>query len=465
VYTYIFSPEGILLILGFLILIIYIFRRRWSRFLLITGALALLLAAFSSFLQFSLPPQGDVLLVDPFSNFFEIFFLFASFLTLLLSKEVKESVRGSYIFLILFATLGMMLVASTGELLFIYLNLTLVSLALYALVSSVLEAKSREAGLKFMFLGIFSSLFFLYGLSLLFGQFRTTYLSIIESKLGNFSPHYLFISLVLILVGLGFKIGMVPFHFWIPDTYEGAPTPIAAFLSVASKAVGVTILIRIFIGAFFSIQQDWQFLLALLAIITMTVGNLFALVQTNIKRMLAYSSIAQSGYILIGVLVGSKLGVAGALFYLWCYLFANMAAFFVVAWVEKETTSQEITAYSGLSRRSPFLAVTLTVALLSLAGVPPFAGFVGKFYVFSAAAFEGQYLLVAFALANTVISLYYYLQVVKEMFIVPSNREVKIKSSFLFNFLLLLQLVGILMLGLYPFPWAKLAEGAIVSLF
>jgi NADH-quinone oxidoreductase subunit N len=271
--------------------------------------------------------------------------------------------------------------------------------------------------------------------------------------------------MLLVLVGFGFKISAVPFHFWAPDVYEGSPTPVAGFLSTASKAAGFAVLLRVMFVAFPAYQPLWQIMAMVLATASMFVGNLLALAQKNIKRLLAYSSIAQAGYILIGVAAGTSFGVSASVYYLMSYLVTNLAAFGIVTVVGRVVGSDEISAYAGLSRRSPGLSLALLVALLSLGGIPPFAGFFGKFLVFGAAIQEGYLWLALVGILNSIIGLYYYLTVLKVVYVYRSEDEAQpLPGVPGWKAALILCLVGILTLGVLFAPFYNLATGAATAI-
>jgi NADH-quinone oxidoreductase subunit N len=273
----------------------------------------------------------------------------------------------------------------------------------------------------------------------------------------------------LLIVGLGFKISMVPFHFWAPDTYEGAPSPVAGFLSTASKAAGFAVLMRIFIMAFPQIAADWQMLLAILATLSMTLGNLVALAQTNMKRLLAYSSIAHAGYAMIGLVTNSKLGIEAVIYYLIAYILTNMAAFGIITVFHKTTGSDEIRAYDGMSRRSPYLGLAMMVAFLSLAGMPPFGGFIGKVLVFTAAIEKGWYWLVFVGIFNSIIGVYYYLTTLKYVYLYRMEGENEeahpIAISRPVAIGLMVVTLGIVVVGVFFAPWFSMATQAASSLF
>jgi NADH-quinone oxidoreductase subunit N len=351
---------------------------------------------------------------------FKLLFLGATLLVLLSSSSLLESIaryRAEFVGLLMLATVALMVLASANELITLYLALEISSLSIAFLSAwQKRDLRSTEAGLKYFLLSAMSSAVLLYGLALLYGLTGETRLDAIARELTTATSPALFLALAMLLAGFGFKISAVPFQLWTPDVYEGAPTPVTAYLSVASKAAGFAIAVRVFLTALPAAQADWATLITALAVATMTVGNIVALVQTNIKRMLAYSSIAQAGYVLIGVAAATQRGLSAMLFYLAAYTFTNLAAFGAVIAITRLTGSERIADFRGLRERAPGLSFALAVSLLSLAGLPPFVGFFAKLYVFWAAADAGLLLLVLVGVINSAISLFYYAQVIHDMY-------------------------------------------------
>jgi NADH-quinone oxidoreductase subunit N len=419
---------------------------------------------------------GGMFVSDPFALFFKIIFLGAAFLAVGSSFGLAERMthhRGEYFVLILFSTVGMMFLASAKELMTLYIGLELTTIPLFILAAYTKSSRaSTEAGLKYMIIGAASSAVLLYGLSIIYGLTGTTFLQQITINLsiywlsyGELGPAFS-IALMMILAGLAFKLALVPFHMWAPDVYEGAPTPITAFLSVGSKAAGLAALVRIFVGSFIAFAtpvmapRDWGNTMAVLAAITMIAGNIIAIRQTNIKRMLAYSSIAQAGYVLVGVVAASNLGVSAVSFYMFTYLFANMGAFAVAAVIAERTGSEQISDLAGFSKSSPVLAAVMAVFMLSLAGIPPLAGFLAKYYVFAAAVQAGYTWLVILALLTSVIALYYYANVVRVMYLSADPNPHHIVPSFPAGLVLALAGIGVILFGLMPEPILKMALAA-----
>ncbi len=420
---------------------------------------------------------NNMLAVDNFALFFKLLFLVIAALVILASTDYVSKFarfRGEYYALVLLSALGMMLMAATTELISIYIALELTSISLYVLVGFLKDSKSTEASLKYMLLGAIASAILLYGMALVFGVTGETQLHEIAKAIRGIqsvsaSPA-LILGIVLLVAGFGFKIAAVPFHMWVPDVYEGAPTPITAYLSVGSKAAGFAIILRVFYSAFGLsewLSLNWGLIFAVLAAIGMTLGNVTALPQTNIKRMLGYSSIAQAGYLMVGLATmgvspaADVLGRSGVLFFLASYAVANLGAFIAIIAISNKLDSDLIQDFSGMSKRAPLLALALTLCLISLIGMPPAAGFMAKFYIFSGAVQHGLLWLVIIAVMNSVISAYYYLRVVKVMWFGEPASEEKVPSSGALRFALFVSCTGVLLLGIIPGSlMERLAEAA-----
>ncbi|NOZ75973.1 MAG: NADH-quinone oxidoreductase subunit N [FCB group bacterium] len=415
------------------------------------------------------------LALDPFGTFFKILLLVSTFLVVVvarLSRELSEVRMGEFYMLISIMLLGMFLMVSAIDIIMVYLSIEVVSLSSFVLSGYLKNSKrSNESALKYVIYGAFSSGLMLFGLSYLYGLTGSTKYYQIAAQLQHLDPAgygALILAMILILAGFGYKISAVPFHFWTPDVYEGAPTTITAYLSVAPKAAGFAILIRFFHDVFM-LPQDagmqwkalaglpWPQLLAVLSVVTMTLGNLVALKQTSIKRMLAYSSIAHAGYMLMAIPVLSRDGIFGIMIYLVMYLLMNLGAFFVVIFVENRLNSEQFEDYYGLGWKIPYLGVVMSLFMISLTGLPPTAGFIGKFYVFAAVIKAGPawYWLAFFGILNSVISLYYYLRVVRMMYLKGERAEVLESPGRCFNVILTALAVPTLVLGIY---WAPVAE-------
>jgi len=364
-----------------------------------------------------------------------------------LSKEDTSFKRGEFFMLTLLTLFGMYLMISSGNFILFYIGLETASLPMAALAAfDKYKNNSAEAGAKYIFNAVFSSACLLFGLSFLYGASGSFYFEDLGATI--VSTPLLVMSLVFISVGLFFKISLVPFHFWTADVYQGAPTNVTAYLSTISKGAAVFALMSIFYKVFGNMGYEWQNMLWWVVLITITVGNLFAMRQTNLKRFLAFSSVSQAGYIALAILAGSAQGMASTMYYILVYIFSNMAAFGVINAIETKTGKVDTADYNGLYKTNPKLALTMMIALFSLGGIPPLAGFFSKFFVFTAAAAQGQYLLVLFALLNTIISLYYYLLVVKAMFINPSENPIEtFKSDCYMKVSLVVCLLGLVSVG------------------
>jgi NADH-quinone oxidoreductase subunit N len=421
------------------------------------------------------PVFSGMVRIDLTVQLFRIMFLVAAALTCLISIDFKPlKALGEYYGLILFAALGMSLMAASNNIIMLYLSLETTGIMLYLLAGFMRDVRpSTEAGLKYFLFGAFTSTIMLYGLSLLYGFTGQTSYQGISAALVNLDKLPVMVALVLVTVGFGFKVAAVPFHMWTPDVYEGAPTPITAFISVASKAAGFAVLLRFFLLVFGPVQEQWIGLIAALSVATMTVGNVLAIPQRNIKRMLAYSSIAQAGYVLIGVAAVGTLGTAGVLYYLAAYVLTNIGAFAVVEAVTNMTGSELIKDMAGFSRKSPGVAFGLLAAMLSLSGVPPLAGFFAKFYIFSAAVgytstdsvtgIVGHPLvwLAVVGVLNSIVALYYYLIILKVVYVDRSEGdEVEVKVSGTLKVGLGVAVAGMLFMGVFAAPWYTLATQA-----
>jgi NADH-quinone oxidoreductase subunit N len=383
--------------------------------------------------------------------------------------------KGEYYILLLTSTIGICLMGASSDMIMLFLAIETTSIPLYVLAGFMkTDDRSTEAGFKYLLFGAATSSVMVYGFSLLFGFAGTTDLYRLAQGLasGELTQVGVVFSAVLVLVGFGFKISMAPFHFWAPDVYEGAPTPVTGFLSTASKAAGFAVLIRFMLAAFpleigmGGMDPMMSGLLIGACVATMTIGNTIALVQNNIKRLLAYSSIAHAGYVLLGVIAADAFGITSAVFYLVAYLLTNLAAFGVVTIVGRAVGSDEIGAYSGLSRRSSGLALVMLVAFLSLAGVPPLAGFIGKMWVFAAVVNQGLYVLAFIGVLNAIIGVYYYLIVLKVVYLYRSDDEDKPVLITRPDALALgLLTLGIILVGTFFAPWWGIADAAAAALF
>ena len=467
-------PEIILLLLaGLLMTLDVVWPESRKRSLGLLAAAGLAVAGLVAVL-FVRPDDslvfGGMLRNDTLAYVFRLLFIFAGAIVALISVESPGVARkGEYYAIVLGAVIGMNFMAAAADLIMLYLALETTSIALYLLAGFLREDdKSAESGLKYFLFGAFTSAIMLYGFSLLYGfTGRTNLYELSAALVSGGTPQLAVLAAVLlVLVGFGFKVSAVPFHFWSPDVYEGAPTPITAFISVASKAAGFAVLVRVLLAVFPDLQSYWGPLIAVISVFTMTIGNTLALAQRNIKRLLAYSSIAQAGYALIGLASLSELGIAAVVFYLLTYTVTNLATFAVVELASRQIGSDEIADYAGLSRRSPALAFAFLLGFLSLGGMPPLAGFFGKFFVFAAAVEAGLIWLAVIGVLNAIIGLYYYLTVLKVVYLYRSERDnERIPVSRPYAVALALTSAGILVLGTVAAPWWGWATVAAQGLF
>ena len=414
--------------------------------------------------------------LDTFSIFFTFLFIGVAGLVILASADYvqKLTYQGEFWALLMLATSGMMLLGGARDLITIFIALELTAISQYVLVAFVRDDRGSEAGLKYILMGAVSSAVLLYGMAFYFGVTGTTKLigpdggaaiAAVDSgmRAGAIA------AIVLLAAGLSFKVALVPFQMWVPDVYEGAATPVAAFLSVGSKAAGFAVVLRVFyegFGAESFAGSDWSNLFAAVAAISMTVGNVMALLQTNIKRLLGYSSIAQAGYVAVGVAAiaasdgGLSLGASGVTFFLATYVFTNLGAFFAVLAISQRVRSDEIARYAGMGRRAPLLAAVLAICLVSLTGIPPTAGFVAKVYIFNAAVQSDLVWLVLVAVLNSAISAYYYLRIVMHMYAAAPEAEGDITPGPGLALALGATSLGVLVIGIVPIPLIDAAQRA-----
>jgi NADH-quinone oxidoreductase subunit N len=474
---YLIAPEIVITIFGFLVLMVDVFspKKEKKGYLGVISLIGILIAFF-----YTLPLMGSVssgfggmFTSDGYALFFKITFMIIAFLTVLISMGYahREGIDfGEYYALILFATLGMMLMAAGTHLIIIFLGLETMSISIYILAGMMREdRKSVESALKYFLLGAFATGFLLYGIALLYGATGSLYLKDIAAYISSknlLRNPMLLMSLVFLTIGFGFKIASVPFHMWTPDVYEGAPTSITAFMATGVKAAGFSALVRVFFSALPAFRPDWTSIMWVIALATMTLGNIVAISQTNIKRMLAYSSIAHAGYILVAFVAGNDLGTSGILFYLMAYAFMNLGAFTVVILLGKKGEENTlINDYAGIGFKHPLLAAAMTIFLLSMAGIPPLGGFMAKFYVFSAAVKEKFYWLAILGVLNSAISVYYYLRVTVLMYFRESEREITgLQFSPASVFALILAVIGTLYMGIFPANVLCFAQKSIAGL-
>lgn len=411
---------------------------------------------------------GGMYLIDNYALFWKITFLVAAILVVLGSMRYVDDMgsQSEYYSMTIFAALGMMVMASAGDFITLYLGLELMTIAFIILVCfRKTEAKSVEAGMKYVLLAGMSSAVLLYGMSFLYGLTGSV-IMLDVSRVIAMQPltPALILAVVFLIAGLGFKISAVPFHMWSPDVYEGAPTPVTSFLAMGSKAASFAVLLRLFVTGLPGIWTNWTMVVAILAAVTMIVGNLVAIPQTNVKRLLAYSSIAQAGYIMVGLVTASEAGIKGVMFYAFLYVFATAGAFTVAGYFYNVTGSDELKDYAGLSQRSPLMAAVMLVALLSMAGIPPLAGFVGKFYLFKTIV-DGYLWLAFIGLIMSMVSVYYYLRVALVMYRDTPLDPTPIKLPSPVAVTLILTMVVTLIVGIYPGPLSEVVNNAAHSFF
>jgi NADH-quinone oxidoreductase subunit N len=416
---------------------------------------------------------GGMLAADAFAFYFNLLFLLVAGLTLLISISYVRRAgmdQGEYYALLLFSTLGMMIMASSQDLMTIFLGLETLSISLYILAGFLREQlKSNESALKYLLLGAFASGFVLYGIALIYGATGSINLKRVAEVLASgkvANPTLLIIGAGLLIIGFGFKVASVPFHMWTPDVYEGAPTSVTAFMIAGTKAAAFAAFLRILMTALPVLQHDWSRVLWVLAVLTMTVGNVVAIAQSNIKRMLAYSSIAHAGYLLVALVAASKLGSGSVLFYLAAYTFMNLGAFAVViALAGPKGERVTIDDYAGLGLKYPFLGAAMALFMFSLAGIPPTGGFMGKFYIFSA-AIQANYLgLAIIGVLNSVISVYYYLRITVVMYMSQGEAEPAAgRLSPALALAVLIAVLGTLQLGLFPSRFIEVALRSVGAL-
>ena len=480
-------PEFIVTGLAFVVLGLDLFlseRRKWVLpIVAVVGLVVALVVSLRYLWGVSDSLYDGVIRVDGYALFFKAFFIALGGVVVLVSVDfVRRNLEhpGEYYGILLFTVVAMMLLAASGELLTAYISLELLSFGLYVLVAyDRYNAKSNEGATKYILLGAFSSALLLFGISQVYGLLGTTRFDEISSALSSadaLSPG-LILGIALIIAGLGFKVAAVPFHMWAPDAYEGAPIPITAHLAVGSKAAAFALVLRLFAEAFMPIVEQWQILLIGLAVITMLLGNLVALAQRNLKRLLAYSSVGQVGYLLMGVaalaatgsggvsLELSHLASNGIMLHLVAYAVTNMAAFLCLAAIYNITGRDDIAGMAGVARRAPLVGLVFAVSLFSLAGLPIFVGFTSKFYLFNAAAAQGLLWVAGIAIFSSLISLYYYLQVVRQLYIEPAEDAAPIPVPRLTLGVLGALFAGMVGLGVYPAPLMEAVQYASDALF
>jgi NADH-quinone oxidoreductase subunit N len=469
---YYLLPEILLTAGALLVLVADVLLPRGNRLLngLTLAVLGITLASLALFTGTDREIANGLIAVDSFALFFKLIVLIAAVLTVLMSDRylrVEGASPGEYYFLILCSTLGMMIMAGGIDLITSFVGLETMAVSFYILAGFIKpNQQSNEAAVKYFLLGAFSLGILLYGMSFLYGLSGTTNLRVMATMfVGQEGDPLLVLAVILVVAGLGFKIAAVPFHMWAPDVYQGAPTPVTAFLSVGSKAASFAMLLRVFIEGVPSMNADWRLLFEGIAIATMTLGNVAALTQTNMKRMLAYSSIAHAGYLLIGVVAGTERGVAAMMIYLMVYTFMQLGAFTVIVMLRRaDVVGDELKDLSGLNVRHPFAAFAMLLFMLSLGGIPPTAGFMGKLWLFGAAIDSGYVWLAVIGVLNSAISLYYYVRVVVFMYMRTETAASTPTTTPALNVALALAVVATLGLGMYPRQLFDLAETSARSL-
>ncbi len=454
------APVLVLSVFAMMVLVVDLFGGRNKTLLVFISLVGLLMTAISAFAKHPIPAYSfnDSYIVDHLSLFFICIFTISSALTILLSVEYnkREGINpGEYFALILFCTVGMILLASATDMVMIFLGIEIVSICLYVLTGIQRgNVRSNEAALKYFLLGAFATGFLLYGMTLIYGSTGSTNLfkiAEVTQNLGAQSNPLLLMGLVLLIIGFGFKVASVPFHMWSPDVYQGAPTPVTAFMSVGPKAAAFAAFFRVFAEAFPAMSPSWELLLTIIAVLSMFFGNLGAIMQTNIKRMLAFSSISHAGFLIMAVITKTSLAGSSLLFYMLAYSFTTFGIFGIVILLgRKGEENLEMKNYSGLAYKHPILALSMTILLFSLAGLPPFAGFIAKFYLFSAAIQEGLVTLVIIAVLNSAVSFYYYLKVIIFMYMKEQETEFRIALTPLTLFVIVIGVLGTLGLGIFP---------------
>ena len=462
------APVLVLSVFGMMVLITDLFIGKNKSILVFMSLIGLLMAAISSLAKFNLPVHSfnGAYVVDHLSVFFTFIFCISSAMAILLSVDFnkREEIKvGEYYSLILFCTVGMIVLASSTDMIMIFLGIEIISISLYILAGvRRKDIKSNEAALKYFLLGAFATGFLLYGMALIYGSTGSTKLSIISKVVSEgqiISEPLMLMGVVLLIIGFSFKVAAVPFHMWAPDVYQGAPTPVTAFMAVGPKAASLAAFYRVMTEAMPELSYSWEILLCIVSVLSMFIGNLGAIMQTNIKRLIAFSSVSHVGYLLIAIIAKSSLSSSSLMFYMLTYAFMIFGVFGIVILLgRKGDENLEIENYSGLAYKHPVIALTMTIFLLSLGGLPPLAGFVAKFYIFSAALKEGYLILVIIAVLNSAISLYYYLKVIVFMYMKEPVKPFNITLSPMTLLVIAISVFGTIQLGIYPDPIIFLAQ-------
>jgi NADH-quinone oxidoreductase subunit N len=470
------APEVVVVAFGLAVLVLDLVVDKDSKQVLGWFSVAgLILAAVASYRLMGIHLTGaffgGTLIVDPFSTFFKFVFYIACGLGILVSMNylaIEKIHRGEYYALMLFATSGMMLMASAGDLMTLYLGLELMALSIYVLAGFMRrDNRSNEAAIKYLVLGAFSSGIMLYGMSLLYGLAGTTNLAGILAFLRqtDLTNPVLFLAMIMLIVSFGFKVAAVPFHMWVPDVYEGSPTSVTAFMSAGPKVAGFAVLLRVFLYALAPLHEHSTAIIAGLAVLTMAVGNVLALSQTNIKRMLAYSSIAHAGYALVGLAAGGPDGAASVMLYVCIYAFMNMGAFGVVILLRKAgERGEEISDFAGLAKTNKTAAFLMLIFLFSLTGIPPLAGFMGKFYIFKSAVQAGLLWLAVTGVIFSAISAYFYLRVIMVMYMSDAKERFELATSVSLALALAIAVTAVIYIGVFPGDLLSYARASVAGI-
>ncbi len=468
------TPELILIGTGLMVILLDLVIKR-KETVAFVGIVGTLISAYYNFnlmdLGFSGATFQNMFIFDGYSAFFKIIFYINIIITIFMSlryMKIEGAALGEYYALLFFATSGMMLMVGAIDLIVLYLGLELMALSTYILAGILRkQRRSNEAALKYFFLGAFSSAFLLYGISLTFGLTGTTNLNEIAFALNDLhlvgNPITL-LALIFFIAAFGFKTALVPFHMWAPDVYEGSPTSVTAFMSTGPKIAAFAVMGRVFFDAFWALQVQWSAILAPLAILSIAVGSILALSQTNIKRMLAYSSIAHAGYALIGFLPGTDGGFASMMNYLMIYALMNLGAFSVVVLLRRGGVAGEnLEDYSGLAKKHPVVAALMMIFMFSLTGIPPMAGFIGKFYIFMEAINAGYVNLIITAVIFSAISAFFYLRVVVYMYMKEPADAVEVETPNAVKLVLAFTSILILLIGVFPSQLLEFARSSFLG--
>lgn len=467
-------PEIIVISAACLLLMVDLFLRKGQKHIIAYLSLIVILIATGETLRLSYLSDGNIhvfyrmFAVDGFSAFFKMLFYLSTALCILLSinyAKIEDIDHGEYYILILFALSGMMIMASAIDLISIYVGLELMAISVYALTGFMKRSvRSNEAAMKYVILGAVSSGILIYGISLVYGLTGTTQLKDIAGVLRGQShiDTGLILAIIFLVAGFGFKVAAVPFHMWAPDVYEGAPTPITAFMSVGPKAAAFAVFLRVFMDALAPAAADWVTIIAVISVLTMAIGSFVALVQTNIKRMLAYSSIAHAGYGLLGFVAGGRDGIAGVMLYMLIYTFMNIGIFGAIITMRKgNVLGEDISDYTGLAKTNKGMALLMLIFLFSLAGIPPTAGFIGKFYIFMALIHKGFISLAVIAVLMSAVSAYFYIRIVMFMYMKDPLHEFDLAQTSATRLVLAIAVFGTVIIGILPAWFIDIAQRAV----